>query len=446
MSAFLDKIAAAGIVGAGGAGFPTHVKLEAKADYVLVNGAECEPLLRVDQILLAVETDKILSALSHCVEEVGAREGVIALKDKYKKAITALEERLPAYPKLRMHLLKNIYPAGDEQYIVHDVTGRIVPEGGIPLQVGCVVINVETLLNIQEALDGNPVTMKYMTITGHVRSPKTLKVPLGISVREAISLAGGTELSDYKVIDGGPMMGKVLSSIDVPVKKTSKGFIVLPKDHGLILSKQKDIYTQLKETKTACCHCDLCTDVCPRYLLGHDIHPSKVMRIASYGSMGDSNASLAEVFNCCECGLCEQACIMNLQPWKVNIFFKAKLREEGVGFEKRKTSYEAHPYLSSRGFPVKKMVYRLDLYSYDAEAPLEEPDYRPDTVEILSKQHIGAPSVPCVAEGAYVEKGDLLYTANGQKMAVNMHAPVAGRVSIQGNRMILRTRGGGSRP
>lgn len=440
MSAFLEKIAAAGIVGAGGAGFPTHVKLEGKADYVLVNGAECEPLLRVDQILLAEETDKILSALSLCVEEVGAKEGVIALKEKYKEAISSLEKRLSAYPKLRMHLLKNIYPAGDEQYIVQDVTGRIVPEGGIPLQVGCVVINVETLLNIQEAMEGRPVTMKYLTMAGHVRSPKTLKVPLGISVREAINLAGGTELEEFRVIDGGPMMGKVLSSIDVPVKKTSKGFIVLPKDHGLILSKQKDIYTQLKETKTACCHCDLCTDVCPRYLLGHDIHPSKVMRIASYGSMGDKNASLAEVFNCCECGLCEQACIMNLQPWKVNIFFKAKLREEGVSFEKKKTAYEAHPYLSSRGFPVKKLVYRLDLYPYDVEAPLEEPDYVPASLEILSKQHIGAPSVPAVPEGTFVEKGDLLYTSNGQKMAVNMHAPMAGRVSMKGNRIQIITK------
>lgn len=442
MSTFLDKIAAAGIVGAGGAGFPTHVKLDAKADYVLVNGAECEPLLRVDQILLAEETDKILSALALCVEEVGAKEGVIALKEKYKKAIEALGNRLPAYPKLRMHLLKNIYPAGDEQYIVHDVTGRIVPEGGIPLQVGCVVINVETLLNIHEAMAGRPVTMKYMTITGHVRAPKTLKVPLGITVRQAIELAGGTELSEYKVIDGGPMMGKVLSSVDVPVKKTSKGFIVLPKDHGLIVAKQKDIYTQIKETKTACCHCDLCTDVCPRYLLGHDIHPSKVMRIASYGSMGDKNASLAEVFNCCECGLCEQACIMNLQPWKVNIFFKTKLREEGIAFEKKKTSYEAHPFLDSRGFPVKKLVYRLDLYPYDVEAPLEKPSFVPESLEILSKQHIGAPSVPAVTDGALVEKGDLLYTANSQKMAVNMHAPMAGRVSLQGNRMILTRKEG----
>src|SRR5699024_984681 len=135
--------------------------------------------------------------------------------------------------------------------------------------------------------EDQPLWEKYLTIAGHVKKPTTLKVPLGISVRQAIDLAGGTELDEFKVIDGGPMMGKVLPSIDTPIKKTSKGYIVLPKDHGLIIAKEKSIATQLKEAKTSCCHCDLCTDICPRYLLGHNLHPSKIMRIASYGSMGD---------------------------------------------------------------------------------------------------------------------------------------------------------------
>lgn len=437
LSEFLKKIEEAGIVGAGGAGFPTHVKLNAKAEYVLVNGAECEPLLRVDQILLAKETDKILEALSLTVKEVGAKEGVLALKEKYKEAIKRLSERIGKYDNLRIHLLKNIYPAGDEQYIVHDVTGRIVPEGGIPLNVGCVVVNVETLLNIYHAVHDIPLTEKYMTITGDVRNPMTVKVPLGISVREAIDLAGGTDLEEYKVIDGGPMMGKILYSIDTPVKKTSKGYIVLPKDHGLITSKEKDITTELKETKTACCHCDLCTDVCPRYLLGHKLHPSKIMRMASYGSMGDRNAALDEAYLCCECGLCESACIMNLQPWKVNIWLKQKLKEEGITNSNRRTELTANPYLNVRGFPVKKLVYRLDLYKYDVEAPYTEVDYRPEEVSILCRQNIGAPAKAVVSDGEMVRKGDLIYGQDGNTMAVNMHATIDGVVRVNGNRIVI---------
>lgn len=438
MNDFLRQIEAAGIVGAGGAGFPTHVKLDAQAEYVLVNGAECEPLLRVDQILMAKETDKILEALSLVVKQVGARVGVIAIKEKYHDALERINERLGNYPNMRVHLLKNIYPAGDEQYIVHDVTGRIVPEGGIPLQVGCVVVNVETLLNIYNASKGIPLTEKYMTITGDVRNPMTVKVPLGISVREAIELAGGTELSEFKVIDGGPMMGKILYSIDTPVKKTSKGYIVLPSNHGLIMAKEKDITTLLKETKTSCCHCDLCTDVCPRYLLGHKLHPSKIMRIASYGSMGDKNATLDEAFLCCECGLCEQACIMNLQPWKVNIYLKQKLTEQGVKNSNRRTELTAHPYLDVRGFPVKKLIYRLDLYKYDVEAPFENVELTPDVVNILCKQNIGAPATAVVKDGDVVKKGDVLYSKGENKMAVNMHATMDGIVELNGNKITIR--------
>jgi len=435
---FLKYITDAGIVGAGGAGFPTHVKLNASAEYVLVNGAECEPLLRVDQILMAEETDKILEALSMTVEHVGAKEGVIALKEKYHDAIDRIKERLESYPKLRIHLLKNIYPAGDEQYIVHDVTGRIVPEGGIPLQVGCVVVNVETLLNIYNATKGIPLTEKYMTIAGDVRNPMTVKVPLGISVREAIELAGGTELKDFKVIDGGPMMGKILGSIDTPVKKTSKGYIVLPRDHGLITSKEKDITTELKETKTACCHCDLCTDVCPRYLLGHKLHPSKIMRIASYGTMGDRNATLDEAFLCCECGLCESACIMNLQTWKVNIYLKQKLTEQGIKNSNRRTELTAHPYLDVRGFPVKKLIYRLDLYKYDVEAPLTDVGFQPEEVNILCRQNIGGPAKAVVSSGDRVRRGDLIYSKEDNAMAVNMHAPIDGVAYVNGNRITIK--------
>ena len=144
----------AGIVGAGGAGFPTHVKLNARADTVIINGAECEPLLRADQQLMAGQAGRLLEALDKIVEHLGAQTGVIALKEHYHTAVRALRERLEHYKKLRLHLLGAFYPAGDEQVIVYEVTGRIVPEGGIPVNVGVVVVNVETALNILERCAG----------------------------------------------------------------------------------------------------------------------------------------------------------------------------------------------------------------------------------------------------------------------------------------------------
>ncbi|WP_330586763.1 SLBB domain-containing protein [Aminipila terrae] len=184
----------AGIVGAGGAGFPSHVKYNAKAEYVIVNGAECEPLLRVDQQLMAKEAEKLLAALQLIVNHVGAREGVIALKRKYHDAEAALRALLKNYPKLKLYFLDNFYPAGDEQVVVYEVTGRIVPEGGIPLNVGVIVTNVETAINVYEAcVNGQNVTDKYLTVTGEVVNRITVKVPLGITVKEAIDLAGGQQ-------------------------------------------------------------------------------------------------------------------------------------------------------------------------------------------------------------------------------------------------------------
>ena len=159
----IDIIAKSGIVGAGGAGFPTHVKMNAKAEYVIINGAECEPLLRVDQQLMAVETKKILDALKLCMEAVGADKGVIALKGHYEAAINSFNQLLGEYEGISLHLLPNFYPAGDEQITVYEVTGRIVPEGGIPLQCGVIVSNVETMLNIYNAyFEDKPVTDSYV--------------------------------------------------------------------------------------------------------------------------------------------------------------------------------------------------------------------------------------------------------------------------------------------
>ncbi len=222
----LSIIKESGIVGAGGAGFPTYVKVNAKADVVIVNGAECEPLLRVDQQLMALESRKLLDSLSLVMKNVGADKGIIGLKSKYKTAIEKLERLIEDYPGISIHKMPNFYPAGDEQVLVYEVTGKVIPEGAIPLSVGVIVLNVETLLNIYNAyFNDMPVVDKYVTLTGEVKNKKTVKVPIGITVKDAIDLAGGTNIDNFVVINGGPMMGKIVSLED-KITKTTKGLIV----------------------------------------------------------------------------------------------------------------------------------------------------------------------------------------------------------------------------
>ena len=148
-----DLLKESGIVGAGGAGFPTYAKLSYDVNTVILNGAECEPLFRVDQNLLATHTDEILTGLSLVVEAVGAKEGILAYKEHYHDADEAIERVIYKYPRLRKKLLKDGYPAGDEVVLVYETTGRVVPQGGIPINVGAMVMNVETALNVYNAVE-----------------------------------------------------------------------------------------------------------------------------------------------------------------------------------------------------------------------------------------------------------------------------------------------------
>ena len=367
----IDIIAKSGIVGAGGAGFPTHVKMNAKAEYVIINGAECEPLLRVDQQLMAIETKKILDALKLCMEAVGADKGVIALKGHYEAAINSFNQLLGEYEGISLHLLPNFYPAGDEQITVYEVTGRIVPEGGIPLQCGVIVSNVETMLNIYNAyFEDKPVTDSYVTFAGEVKNHITLKLPLGMTVKEALDLAGGVTVNGpYVVINGGPMMGKHVA-LDSKITKTTKGLIVLPEDHPLIQDVKLPI---------------------PKML-----HMAK--------------------------------CIMNLQPWKVNHELKGIMAKQGIKSTLHNQPESVHPMREYKRFPIKKLIARLGLTKYNVAAPLTELTTEIDHVSIPVGQHIGAPAVPCVSVGDTVAKGDVIAQPAEGKLGACIHASISGTV------------------
>lgn len=418
-----------GIVGAGGAGFPTHVKLGAQAEAVILNGAECEPLLRVDQQLMAKEAQRLLQALDLMVEQVGAQRGVVALKKHYHQAVDALNQALPAHPKLSLHLMDGFYPAGDEQVIVYEVTGKVVPEGGIPLNVGVVVSNIETALNLLQAVEtGKGLTEKYLTLTGAVENPKTVKVPLGIQVREALALAGGPTVDAFEVINGGPMMGRLVS-LDSPITKTTKGLIVVPEGHPLLDSLQRPLNRSLRQAATACMQCSMCSEVCPRGLLGHRIQPHKLMRVAGYGSLCDPEQTPMNAFLCCGCRLCEYACVMGLQPWKLNQHLKDQLGKQGIRNTLNNKPDQAAPFRELKRYPVSKLVKQLGLSPYDRPAPLEEATYSFQKVTLPLRQGVGAPAEPVVQIGDQVSQGDLVATIPQGKLSASLHASISGKIT-----------------
>ncbi|MDR3560367.1 MAG: SLBB domain-containing protein [Negativicutes bacterium] len=419
----------AGVVGAGGAGFPTHVKVNAKVDVVIANGAECEPLLRAHQHVMASESGNVVAGLAAVMLATGARRGYIGLKKKYAEAVTGLTAALETLGDRRLELfyLPDFYPAGDEQVLVHEVTGRIVPEGGIPLNVGVVVANVETLVNVARALEGKAVTSKYLTVTGAVARPLTLEVPLGTPVGDAIQLAGGATVGDFAVIDGGPMMGKVVAR-DAVVTKTTAGLIILPREHPIIVQNNIPWSVIANRARAVCCNCRGCTDTCPRFLLGHGLEPHRIMQVV--GSGLQDNAAVARALLCSECGACEIfGCSMGLSPRRVNAELKRQLAKSGVKNPLRTDVLQIRPGREYRRIPTKRLVARLGLEKYDLPAPLVRPEFAPREVRLPLSQHIGSPSSPIVKTGDKVKAGDLVAVIpQGAAVGSNLHASIAGEV------------------
>jgi Na+-translocating ferredoxin:NAD+ oxidoreductase RnfC subunit len=422
-------VKAAGVVGAGGAGFPTHVKINASVESVIVNGAECEPLLRAHQHIMAAESSKLVLGLKTVMLATGAKQGFIGLKRKYEEAANNLQAAIKQMgeQEIKLFFLPDIYPAGDEQVLVHEVTGRIVPEGGIPLHVGVVVVNVETLINIANALEGKPVTDKYVTVGGAVAHPITIKVPIGMKVQELIALAGGSLVNPYAVIDGGPMMGKLISQ-DAPVTKTTGGILVLPMDHSLITQKNTTWQMIANRAKAVCCNCLACTDVCPRHLLGHSLEPHRIMQAIGKGQVGES-AIFSRALLCSECGACDTfGCSMGLSPRRVNAELKKQLGKAGIKNPHNNKPQQVLSTRVNRLIPTKRLTARLGISQYDVKAPLSTKELVVQEVILPLAQHIGAPAKALVKVGDKVTKGDLIGAIPEGAMGANLHASISGEI------------------
>lgn len=424
-----------GIVGAGGAGFPTYGKLSDKADTVIMNCAECEPLLKLHRQLLKEHAREILKAFTLVAETVGAKEAIIGIKAEYESTILALEEHLEDFPLVRIHKLPGAYPMGDEVVLIYETTGKVVRPGGLPIECGVAVFNVETLYNVYCAVwENHPVTDKCVTVVGEVEHPVTVRVPIGTRIRDVVAMAGKVTTKDPVYLLGGPMMGRFGQDYQ-PVTKTTNAIIVLPKDHQLVYKHSANFKTSVARAASSCCQCETCTDLCPRNALGHPIEPHLFMRSAANQDFSNVDPFLDTMF-CSSCGLCElYSCPQGLSPRSMIAEYKNELRKCGV----KPPVVEAAPVKSSREYrrvPEERLAARLGLVKYDVDAPLDDQIRSAKEVKILLSQHIGAPATACVKEGDTVKVGDIVATA-AKGLSVNIHASIEGTVKEVTDKFVI---------
>ncbi len=433
---FKELLRKKGVVGAGGAGFPTYAKLSGSIDTVILNCAECEPLLKLHRQLLEEYAVEILTALDEILCATGAERGIIAVKAHYRSAIDAVKTEIGDHPRLSLFKLDSIYPAGDELLLIKEVTGRLVPPGKLPASVGVMVSNTETVYNVYNAIKGKPVTDKFVTVAGEVASPVTLCVPIGTKLSEIVERAGGVTRDNVDYISGGPMMGKIVSPSDI-VTKTTNALLVLPSDNVAVMNKKRNARIGLRRAMSVCCQCRSCTELCSRHNLGYGVEPHMVMRVLSNGGKGEVY-KLAESLFCSECGLCEAySCPQGLSPKALIAELKANARANGFKAEDPKI-YERKDS-SLRRVSLDRLRSRLGLNKYDVPAPLDG-KIEVKSVKIPLLQHIGVPCVPTVKEGDKVKVGDVIASAPEVALAADIHASICGKIGTVTQKYIKITR------
>jgi Na+-translocating ferredoxin:NAD+ oxidoreductase RnfC subunit len=430
-----EKIKAAGVVGSGGAGFPTHVKSLSKVEFVIANGAECEPLLHKDLELLIKEPQEVINGMRLMMQATGAKKGIIGVKRKYEERLKGLSSTLKG-ADIQLHWLGDFYPTGDEYILVYETTKRLIPPQGIPLDVGVVVNNVETLRNVSLADQKIPVTSKYITVAGAVKHASTFSVPIGLSFADAIEAAGGASVSEYGVFVSGIMMGRLESDMSRPITKTCAGLVILPVDHRLIQRKSLPVDSMHRIGKSACDQCSYCTEFCPRYLLGYDVQPHKVMRSLGFTATGE------QVWNqwaqlCCSCGLCTlYACPEDLYPKEACDKAKVDLKSAGINWNGNR-EVEVHLIYDGRHVPLKQLMGKLGIVEYDVPAHFQEREFLPKRVHLPLLQHLGEAALPLVKKGQKVRKGEVIAKPAANKLGASIHASIDGTIAAVGQEIII---------
>ena len=428
----------AGIVGAGGAGFPSYAKIADGAEMLLINGAECEPLIYTDMYLLKTELQTVIDGINAVLDGAGIGKCFIAIKEHTAKRL-GLSDWQPLTERIRIRTMPDAYPMGDEINLIYQVTGRVVPPGALPIKAGVIVYNVETVYNVSRAKQGNPLTEKWLTVGGDIKNRVVVKVPIGMTVRDLFATLGVTVDDDHIVIDGGPSMGRIINHGSAVITKTTKSLLVLPRDIPAVAGKLGSYEIHIKHAQSNCCQCTRCTDMCPRALLGYPLQPHRLVRTVM--TVAEQDPEIIKTASlCCGCGICEiAACCQSISPRAVINELKGVLGKNRIKYvaEESTVPSEQRDY---RLMPSECWKMLLGVHKMDVMPELNSTKLKTHTVELLLKQSIGAPVTPIVKAGDEVTEGQLIAT-NEDGLFVPLHSSVNGKVvSVDSNKIVIENR------
>jgi len=438
-----DIISVNGLVGVGGSsgpGFLIEGSPAGKVDTIIVNGTGYEPLLESDRWLLEKESIKIVKGLEYVLDAAAAKNGVVTVNKKYSSALSHLKETARGEPRIQIVPIEDFYPAGEECVLVYEAAGRIVPEGGVPQDAGCVVNDVEAAINVYEAVANSvPVTKRWLTCTGEVRMPSVVCAHIGVTLKDVIDLCGGATVEDFVVITGSPVTGRLEPDLETPVNKATSGITVLPRDHELVSRKTMPLEFIIKRSKSMCRQCSYCMELCPRYLLGYNIHLLRIMNQINYGLVDIPESVMQGAILCSSCGLCDlYSCTMGIAPGVINAAIRERLISEGYTplFPQRKLVVnEMREY---RKVPNSRIIDRLQLHRYSKNVIRRWVETDPVRVEIPLQQERGVRPISMVKTGDTVAEKSLIAEVPHNEKGANVHASIEGKITfIDSERIII---------
>ena len=419
-----------GVVGAGGAGFPSYCKLAEGADTLLINAVECEPLLYTSYTLMQERIRDIIIGMRAVMEYANIPRGLLAVKD-YRAKKLGYSDGQELAPGVFIKYIPNVYPMGDEINLIYTATGRVVPPGQLPITRGVIVFNTETIYNIGLVVQFNqPVTKTYLTISGDTDKAYCVKVPVGMKIAEVLKIMNVKVPDTHVVIDGGPSMGTVVNLATDVVKKPCSGLLILPKTIPAVANKLRTKEDNFRRASSVCCQCNRCTDMCPRHLLGYPLEPHKMVRSTLSAAMADPEL-IKTATMCCGCDICSTlACCQEISPMQIIKEYKGILAKNRMKYvADPNEQFTPSPDRQARMVSAGKWKEVLGVAKYDKFPPIYvEEKLKATEVFVPMSQHIGAPAIPVVAVGDVVEENQMIAKA-AEGLSVPHFAPISGRVT-----------------
>ena len=427
-----------GVVGAGGAGFPSYSKLAEGATILLINAVECEPLLYTSYTLLQERMRDILVGMRAVMEYAKIPVGYIAVKG-YRAEKLGYTDGQELAEGIRIKYVPNVYPMGDEINLIYTATGRLVAPGQLPITQGVIVYNTETIYNIGLVVQfGQPVTKTYLTLSGDIPEAFCVKVPVGMKIAEVLEIMKVKVPDTHVVIDGGPSMGTIVNLHQDVVKKPCSGLLILPKTIPAVRNKLRTMEENFRMAASVCCQCTRCTDMCPRHLLGYPLEPHKMVRSTLTAAQADPEL-IKTATMCCGCDICGTlACCQDISPMQIIKQYKGILAKNRIKYvADPNEELHASPERDYRMVSAGKWKEVLGVAKYDKFPPTYvEEKLKAKEVFVPMSQHIGAPAIPCVKVGDEVIENQMIAEA-AEGLSVPHFAPITGRVTYVDGKTIV---------